>query len=661
MEVLDEEIIQNLKTYKRYNAQRIDRLLTLMPAKKSHVFHLLPFLVSVNIKGIPGYIDHPKAPCGIQGFKVNEDLRSALEKSFPKHPCLDTSIEGFLPKNRTINSLLLIGSLGTIAQNHKSDFDFWVCVFKEKLSVDEQNMLQKKLTLIECWAEDRWDLEVHFFITDIKMVRENDFGQAGGESAGSCIGKLLKEEFYRTSIHVMGKIPFWWIVPPNIDEKTYVRYKNAVRESETIKPALFVDLGLLSTITKDEFFGAAIWQISKAMDSPFKSSLKMGMLDVFIDPDINVQLLCDALKQKIQESEGNESILSELDPYKIMVDTVLAYYKQKQMNEVYSLLQTCLFIKSDIDPARLELHKDDLNFKEGFFKDYIDQWQWDYQKLMALGNFRTWSFQSVLSLGKEVHKYLLKTYQNLSSLLKADPSNKQMITDQDLTVIGRKLDSFYSPKPAKVPFLKRAFATGLMQESLTFHFAPNKAKQVSWTLFRGQISSSQPNQREVKETILKQGDNPAEMVVWCQFNLIMNMKTSIYLLPSPSPVTMTDIQELAELLFSHFSVGRISDIKNEDLLREAKRTKTLIIGNFCSHKTVRDVESLTFVHHNSWGEVYCYTKRSKPVESIQENLAFTNLALPELLKKTIIHVPKGPNRKVLLQKIKAYVEEAVKG
>ena len=75
-------------------------------------------------------------------------------------------------------------------------------------------------------------------------------------------------------------------------------------------------------------------------------------------------------------------------------------------------------------------------------------------------------------------------------------------------------------------------------------------------------------------------------------------------------------------------------IKNQDLLQEAKRTKTLIVGNFCSHKSVRDVESLTFIHHNSWGEVYCYTKRGNPVASIQENLAFTNLPLPELLSKT---------------------------
>ncbi|MFK7827257.1 MAG: class I adenylate cyclase [Oligoflexales bacterium] len=660
MEALDEEIVQNLKAYKIYNKQRINRLLTLMPAKKSHIFHILPFLTSVNIKGLPGYIDDPDAPCGIQGFKFKDELKQALEKSFPDHQCLKMSTEILFPKTRSISSLLLIGSLGTIAQSDKSDFDFWACVFKDKLSLNQQNMLQKKMTLIEEWAEECWDLEVHFFITDIQMVRNNDFGQAGGESAGSCIGKLLKEEFYRTSIHVMGKIPFWWIVPAHIDEKTYVRYKNSVRESKTVKPSLFVDLGLLSAITKDEFFGAAIWQISKAMDSPFKSSLKMGMLDVFIDPEVEVQLLCDSLKQKVQESKGSELILSNIDPYKIMVDTVLAYYKQKEKHDIHTLLQTCLFIKSDLDPGRIELHKDDLNFKEGFFKEYVMEWNWDYQKLMALGSFKTWSFHNVLALGKEVHNYLLKTYQNLSRLLKDDPTNKQLISDQDITVIGRKLDSFYSSKPAKIPFLKRAFASGLMQESLSFHFAPNKPKQVCWTLFRGQIGASQLKQKEIKDAFLKQGCNPAEMLVWCQFNMIMNKDTSIYLLPSPSPVTINDLQDLAGLLFSDFIVRRISDIKNEDLLKEAKRTKTLIIGNFSTNKTVRDVEELTFIHHNSWGEIYCFTKKGNPVNSIQESLAFTNVPLKDLLSKIVIHVPKGPNRKILEQKIMVHLHEAIK-
>ena len=656
---MEEKIVENLKAFKHYNTQRTNRLLTLMPTKKSHVFHLLPFLLNVNIKGLPGYMDEENTPSGIQGFKITNELSKALEKSFAGHPCLE-SIEDLVPQTRSICSLLLIGSLGTIAQNDKSDFDFWVCVFKDKLSLDELDLLQKKLSRIESWAEERWDLEVHFFITDIRMVRNNDFGQAGGESAGSCIGKLLKEEFYRTSIHVMGKIPFWWIVPANIDETTYARYKNVVRESKVVKPSLFVDLGLLSTITRDEFFGAAIWQISKAMDSPFKSSLKMGMLDVFIDPEVEIQLLCDSLKQKIHESEGSELILSDIDPYKIMVDTVLKYYQHKQKDDIFSLLQTCLFIKSDLEPNRLELHKDDLNFKERFFKEYIEQWGWDYQKLVNIGSFKSWSFNNVLALGNQVHNYLLKTYQNLSRLLKDDPGSKQMITDQDLTVIGRKLDSFYSPKPAKVPFLKRAFETGLMQESLTFHFAPNKPKQFSWTLFRGQIGSSQLGQKDIKDSILKQGENPAEMVVWCQFNLILNKNTSIYLLPNPSPVTMADIGELAEVLLSGFTVKKISGIENEDLLQEAKRTKTLIVGNFSSHKSVRDVEVLTFILHNSWGEVYCYTKRGNPVTSIQESLAFTNVPLAEVLSKTIIHVPKGPNRKILIDKIKSHLEEAVK-
>jgi adenylate cyclase class 1 len=89
------------------------------------------------------------------------------------------------PKERLIKSLMLMGSIGTIAQSKGSDFDYWVCVDGSRYTPGSINLLQKKLNLIEQWADTQHGMEVHFFISQIDKVCANDFGVADGESYGS--------------------------------------------------------------------------------------------------------------------------------------------------------------------------------------------------------------------------------------------------------------------------------------------------------------------------------------------------------------------------------------------------------------------------------------------------------------------------------------------
>ncbi|MFQ5560300.1 MAG: hypothetical protein ACE5FU_06935, partial [Nitrospinota bacterium] len=56
-------------------------------------------------------------------------------------------------------------------------------------------------------------------------IRQDDFGGSNKESVGSSLGKVLKEEFYRTMILVCGKRTLWWIMPPGVSDQEYLELK----------------------------------------------------------------------------------------------------------------------------------------------------------------------------------------------------------------------------------------------------------------------------------------------------------------------------------------------------------------------------------------------------------------------------------------------------
>lgn len=653
MDLKEEQILKSVDRFVAYNESRMARLLELMPIKKRAVFRTLPFLLQINHKDFPGYISHKMAPGGIFGWSMNNACLESLKKIFPQAD-LGEDMDSFMPTNASIKSLLLMGSVGSVAQSPKSDFDFWVCIQKDKLNSMQYSLLEKKLLTIEEWADEKYELELHFFVTDIAMVKNNDFGSADKESAGTSQAKILKEEFYRTSVLVMGKIPFWWITPPTATASKYEELKQFVTKSQEIQSSLFIDLGNLSEISNEEFFGAAIWQICKAMDSPYKSVLKMALLQVFLDPKKKNQLLCNIIKRRVQEGHLDpQKDIRQLDPYAVMFDTILEYYSEID-KDILDLFATCLYIKSTLKIDQDFRKKERLNFKESLILDYINEWKWPQEKISDLNNYKEWNFQKVCVLGQEVHKFLIKAYQKLSEHLKSDQNN-QLISKEDITIIGRKLDSFYSQKPLKVPYLKRAFETGLLQESVTISADFNKPKQQTWTLLRGQLSRGDIQHKDIRSHVLKQSDNIVESLIWAIHNRMIDHNTSVYLLPNPSPITMTDIQDLINSIFSCFPTLKLSEISNQDLLGPQYHVKTLFILNFGSNRTIPHIATFTLTFKTNWGELYMESSQQNTNQRILEYLKTHPSKPPALTSDYELFIPKSPSQR----KIRDFFEQKI--
>lgn len=658
--------ISNLKerfdNYHKYNKMRYERFREILPLAKRSAFDTICYLLHTNIPNLPGYLKPEKEvppPYGI--YKLNylpDDIIKNLSKPFPKQDIDKKRLKESWPKTAHIKSLFLMGSLGSVAQTDDSDMDFWVCIHSKTTSQRQKDLLRSKLNSIEKWALEKASIEAHFFICDVDDIKQNYFGNLDDENAGSSQGKILKEEFLRTSILVAGKVPFWWLVPPETNDIEYLVIKKMVEASTEMKKSDLIDLGNLYELNLQESFGASLWQLGKAMESPFKSVLKMGLLEAYMDPDFKVPLLCNELKKRVHMIKTDIPPTEEyFDPYTIMFEKVLEYYSSRKEPHIIKLLKSCFFLKSTSG----DLLKNENNFKEKILKKYHQIWGNDNINLAELKNYKEWNFNKLNELGGEIHQFLLNSYKRLSHTIKSNSHVKQSITENDLTVIGRKLSSFYAEKEFKIPFEKRVFANALWQESVTIYPYNCNTSAQSWRIYQGQHPKVQSQLKSIEDKLLAEKNSLISLIIWAVQNKVIDRSTSIYLAPSPSFLKMQDLHEILDLVFHLLPSKNISHIQNNCLLESEKLLSLLVATNLSNTRTDPEVKKVEICYFNSWGERFFRTCILRDLSPIMNNLKSKLQENPEhfINTKTKIYAPRGPHQKALICSVQEVIEKSL--
>lgn len=600
MNVNDKQaIIIRLARVLRYNRNRIEKALSLFPENQRPLFYAVPFFLHVNDPIFPGYVDDPDLPYGLAYFSYRKGVQESLSSMFPQHAELIGNPKRIWPKRCFIESLSLMGSIGTTAQSEKSDLDFWVCVDGKTVNGKKWELLQKKLTLIEQWAWQEYELEVHFFLSDIDKVRRNDFGAADGESAGSAQPTFLKNEYYSTNILISGKIPFWWLTPHDCSDEQYNQLYNELQQSNDPDPKYFMDLGNIQRMEVNEMFGASIWQLTKAMDSPFKSVLKMAKLEVYLDNTETRPPLCNILKDRVHKGINIDTDPRSTDPYALMFDTIIAYYQEKHP-KFLELFKVCMYIKSAC-PLSKTGTDESANFKQQVLQEYIDSWQWSEEKVLKYDHIKQWEFQQVSKLGQKIHSFLIGCYRRLSGKMQG---KEQYISKKDMTVFGRKIESFYSAKPGKIQYLKRAFETGLMQQhiTVTMELDLNYDSKQRWSAFRGRPNF--PDCDSENPSYLISSSDPVDLLLWCIFNRIIDNRSDFHMLQGKLPISVDNLHELMSDALMDFKPIRVSELSRKTLLTPNQITHCLLVINFSSHASVTDIETVRVLYLTSWGELY---------------------------------------------------------
>lgn len=659
-----EILLYNRQALLRFNDYKITRTLQTLYETDRLIFVCIPRLLHVHQEGLPGYLEGD-VPCGIHGFTVTRECQMATEKLFP-----DVIIRRNDKLNPIIHTIILVGSLGSIAQTKKSDLDYTILVKKDEIPKERMELFKKKLQLIEKWTWDTYHLETHFFINDIEDIKKNIFGESDSESTGSALAKLLKEEMYRTMIVVAGKIPFWMIVPVETDDERYQQLYTLINTNKTLLGRHeFVDMGNVDDISQGEFFGGSIWALIKSFRSPFKTLMKMGLLEEYMFTETRSNLLCHEIKKNVFQGTPYLSI----DPYIMLYNRVEKYFKETKTENEIDALRTAFYLKVGRQVNNEEMENGSPDIKKTILINIIKQWQWSPAKLDQINNYVEWQMMQKASLGNRVNKIMMNSYKLISEKNKSLGS-ASLITEKDTHLLGRKLFSYYRQAPNKVENIFALIDGKTSEKEITFLLhQENTREKGEWYLIRKKTLAYL--EQVPKDDIIKKAASLQFLIAFAAFNNLYDKSTTILLRAEGQSIKDHDLHTLLEQISNFIARVNIASISNEELMAEASIKQLYIIVDFgnpiprevltgnikeCKtaeeyntfiHKQLERILSTTSIYLTSWGELFCktYTGVGSMMRCVSEmGLQMTQKQFedPNLLKiyipcgrKEIFHIP----------------------
>lgn len=581
-----ERILDKKSKFAAYNSAKISSLhASLGSGELINFFNYIPFLFTVNQPEFPGYVKEIMVPHGIAGYTVPASLMSQIRITNPSYfPSRSVKSEP------VIDLFALIGSAGTIAFTSDSDLDFWICGKFSQMESEAVTLLRRKCSLIEHWAMETHRKEIHFFLNDIDRIKQNVFDEDEEYSmSGTSLGQTLKEEFYRSSIIINDVTPFWWVVPADCSDELYEHMLSVV--SKTSHAQKFVDLGNISGLNRGDFLLSALFQIIKSLGNPFKSIIKLGLLERYIHDDKKNPFVSNQLKKNVHD--GRTDRLS-IDAYCIMFDNVYSYYKQ-HIDDLTTLnvIKTSFYLK--VNP-RLSLNDKKPGTDE--FRDimlnYTKQWGWDFDIIDRVDNFENWDIDSTNRMMNNTKKIILRGYKNILSAL-GNEIDTGSINRESLLAINRKIYSHFNPEENKIDNTLN-FKKYPPEKLLSLDYVRDVKGNESWYLSKRIITGG-----KATKILIRKSPHLISLIVWISLNGLyqkdysrLDIEQGFYNLDT------NYIRELIAELSEQFSIKSLN-LQNSYFLRDPFPVMSYIIINPFS-KYSKKIDDIIFLYHNSWGE-----------------------------------------------------------
>jgi len=572
--------------FSAYNNAKISSLhASLGTPELINLFNYIPFLFTVNQPEFPGYLKEVKFPHGIENYQIPQKLLSQLRISNPSFSPQKTIIEEPL-----IRLFALIGSAGTIAFTPDSDLDFWICGRFSLIDPESMALLRRKCSIIEKWAMDIHKKEIHFFLNDIDHIKLNIFDEDEEYGlSGTSLGQMLKEEFYRSSIIINNVVPFWWVVPADCSDAQYAEWLGSI--SGTPQDREFIDLGNIAGLNKGDFLIAALFQIIKSLGNPFKSIIKLGLLERYIHDDKKNPFISNLIKRNIHEGKTDRT---SVDAYCIMFDQVYDYY-HKIVDDMTSLniIKTCFYLKVNPRLSTGERKSGEENFTE-VMTLYTKKWGWDNDTVRHVDNFENWDIESTNKMMNNTKKVILKGYKNILSALGTE-INAGSIDRESLLAINRKIYSHFNPEDKKIDNTLN-FKKYPPEKLLSLDYVRDVKGTETWYLNKRIIING-----KATKILIRKSPHLISLVVWISLNgLYLKDYSRLEIEQGFYHMDSNYIRDLISELSGEFSIKSLN-LQNSYFLRDPFPVMSYIIINpFLKYS--KKVDEYYFLYHNSWGE-----------------------------------------------------------
>jgi adenylate cyclase class 1 len=491
------------KRFVRANSDRLHRTRMALNHRQDIFLCALPLLFHCNHPVLPGFVSH-STPAGISGFKPGKaDLNYA--KAIARSFCLSGGYYG-----EDIWSIFLMGSVGTLAQSSHSDFDIWLC-HRPGLSQTALQELEQKCQRISKWAKTL-RLDVHFFLMDCDGFRAGTQLALDTESSGSAQRLLLLDEFYRTALLLAGRQPLWWFVSA-AQELDYDREARELLDRRFIRPNTVLDFGPVVPIPDGEFIGAGIWQLYKAIGSPYKSALKLLLLEAYVHDYPRIAPLALEHKSHIHAADCR---IDELDPYVMVYRRIERYLTAQGDMSRLELARRCLYFKVNRPLSRPSVQRA-RSWQHQLLESLVAEWGWTPDYLRLLDQRGEWKALQVKEERNQLVNALNHSYGMLLDFAQRSRAARS-ISAEELNELGRKLQASFERRPGKLDWINPGISKDISEPALALVESravdnDNRNATGVWQVFAW---------AENERVLLRQTESPVELLFWCHINGIID-------------------------------------------------------------------------------------------------------------------------------------------
>jgi adenylate cyclase class 1 len=606
-----------------HNRRRLEWTMAKLGADAAEFLHLLPqFLALPVTPGPEGFTPGPACP--VRGYAPDHTAAALLAKHLPTPPAADAkAADPPVP----LDGLYTIGSVGTVAQGRGSDLDFWACV-ATGLSGEVLAKVRAKLSSIEAYAAKKFGLEVHFFLMDLDAVRTNNFGASDQESAGSTQAKLLKEEFYRTVVRLAGGLPAWWFTAAGAGDDAYAACVAGL-ETGAAAGLPVSDLGHLGAIGREEFFGASLWQIVKALKKPFKSVMKFAILDVYFAAGASPVLLCDRIKERLAAGSHD---LWDVDAYAVLFREVFEHYRAAERKNAATLMRLAFLQKTGYSAAaRTSGRPQELtgaSYMEFFYPVTGHPMETAVSPGAAGGGKaeEQGAFARHMETGTMVSNFMFKTYESVMKRVRA-LDMESAVSEEDRTKLGRKIMAHFGNKPGKVARTHFVDPPSGLFGSLEFVCEGIPGTPMTW-IVRGVVQTAEERKAEPEE--LGRDKSPVRLLAWLVANGIYRSGQHVAGGTLQNPVSVPDMADLLAEMQAFFPHDATFETGVEEGLKEETVRRALVISNLLTQREDPRIRESAIVYSTNWGEMFCVTSPAdvvllerKPYDFLKKNLPLT--------------------------------------
>lgn len=593
--------------------------------REEHLIQLLPFLFHINHPTLPGYVGSD-APCGLANYQPDK-ATIQLAKKYAKS--LDYKSRAVLKVN--IEAIYLMGSAGSVAHSGHSDLDIWVCV-RNQLSEDEWRLLRQKRDKLQRWAREM-AIECSIF-----LVTTNAIVDSSAESEKQTIqSELLLDEFYRTQIYLAGRYLLWWLVPTQLSIP-YKEYASKLLDQRFVQPEDWIDFGPVEEISLEEYISNSLWYINKALTSPYKTALKLVLMESYLSQYPDVKPLSDDYKSFVHNLLDNATVI---DAYLLMHRKVEEYLILNDQMDRLEFVRRCLYHKIQ---GRGHTNK----LRNSMIRNIVDQlvkeWQWSDGKRQLFDQKSSWDINQIGNEKRLYIKQLITSFRTIGQFIKRHQEYFEKYKSE-LLCLSHKISAKLEQTQGKIERVNINFVQQMMDKHLSL-IRQYKGRELElWSFFDRAISQQEAQSTEP----VYQCNSLLELLVWAKVNGLLSEGTSVQFRDAKQQLQYDELEQLIQtLLLNQYdsmevpdeafqSPAKVKDIScfiniAQDRLTDIAKQGVHIITHkndpFCyGDECINLIETVDLYYVNTWGEQFVIHFQG------EDCLSEATIALLELIER----------------------------